>query len=76
MTLGERIQKYREAAGLSQDGLATKLGYKSRATIYKIEKNINDIPFGKIRDFAHALNVSVLDLLYDQEEIANCGVPR
>lgn len=69
MTLGERVKKYREKLGLSQDELATKLGYKSRATIYKIEKGINDIPFDKIGIFASALGVSEQLLLHDEEEL-------
>ena len=41
--IGKRIKKRREELRLSQDELAKKVGYTSRSTINKIEKEINDI---------------------------------
>ena len=37
MELYKRIKARREKLGMSQEELATKLGYKSRSTINKIE---------------------------------------
>ena len=43
MELYKRIKARREELGMSQEELATKLGYKSRSTIYKIEMGNIDI---------------------------------
>lgn len=43
MELYKRIKARREELGMSQEELATKLGYKSRSTINKIEMGKNDI---------------------------------
>lgn len=39
MTIGERIKKRREELNISQDELAEKLGYKTRSSILKLEKD-------------------------------------
>lgn len=61
--IGDRIKDYRQALGLTQEELAHKLGYKSKSTIQKIEKGVNDIPQSKIIPFAKALNIQPVDLL-------------
>lgn len=58
MKLCDRIKARREELNISQDELAQRLGYKSRSSINKIEKGLNDIPQAKIPDFAKALNTS------------------
>lgn len=58
MELGDRIKKRRIELNLTQDELAEKLGYKSKSTITKIEKNINDIPMAKVEEFAKALKTT------------------
>lgn len=58
MNIYERIKNKRNELNMSQDELATKLGYKSRSTIAKIEAGINDIPQSKIQAFADALNTT------------------
>lgn len=63
MTLGDKIRIRREEAGLSQDELARKLGYKSRSTIAKLESGVNDLTQSKLKAFADALNTTVADLL-------------
>lgn len=69
MGIGERIKDRREALGLSQDELAEKMGYKSRSTIAKIEKGVNDVAQKTIVKFAAALNTSVAFLMgWDEEE--------
>ncbi len=58
LELYDRIRMRREELNLSQDELAQKLGYKSRSSINKIEKGINDIPQSKIKAFAIALETT------------------
>lgn len=58
MELYKRIKIRREELGMSQQDLATKLGYKSRSSINKIELGENDIPQSKIAAFATALETS------------------
>lgn len=60
--IGERIKKRREELGMSQDELAERMGYKSRSTIAKIEKGVNDVVHSNVLKFAKALNVSVSSL--------------
>ena len=43
-TIGDRIKSRREELGLTQDDLALKLGYKSRSSINKIEKDGRNLP--------------------------------
>lgn len=57
-TIGKKIREQRIALGLTQQELATKLGYTSRASINKIELGINDIAQSKIVAFAKALNTT------------------
>lgn len=56
--IGENIRRYREKCGLSQEELATRMGYKSKSTINKIELGINDIPQSKIEKFAEVLGTT------------------
>lgn len=57
------IKSRREELGYTQDDLATKLGYKNRSSINKIEAGINDIPQSKIKEFAIALETTPSYLL-------------
>ena len=68
MTIGERIAKYREEKGLSQEELANLLGYKSRSTIQKIESGQRDVPRKMIAQLSIVLNVNPLDLLGENEK--------
>lgn len=63
MKLGDLIRKRREELNLTQEELADLLNYKSKSTINKIEKNINDIPFSKLEEFAKVLKVDSAYLL-------------
>lgn len=56
--VGERIKQRREELKLSQDELATKMGYKSRSTIAKIESGNDDLSQSKLQAFATALETS------------------
>jgi transcriptional regulator with XRE-family HTH domain len=59
----KRIKQRREELGMSQEELASKLGYKNRSSIHKIEMGVNDIPQSKIKDFASALNTTPIFLM-------------
>jgi transcriptional regulator with XRE-family HTH domain len=61
--IGERIKVKREQSGMTQEELASKLGYKSKTTIAKIENGTNDIVQSKVRDFAKALNTTIAYLM-------------
>lgn len=65
----ENIRKRREELGLSQEELASRMGYRSRSSINKIESGANDIPQSKITAFARALHTTPAYLLglEDQE---------
>ncbi len=56
--LGKKIKDARKALNLSQEEVATKLGYTDRSTIAKIEAGHSDLTQHKIEKFAEALNVS------------------
>lgn len=56
--IGNRIKECREDLGLTQEQLAQKLGYKSKTTINKIEKGINDITQSKVKAFADVLGTT------------------
>lgn len=57
MTVGERIKKLRIDLGMTQEELANKIGYKSRATVNKIETGTREITQSMIVKFANALYV-------------------
>ena len=57
MNIYDRIKILRKNAGLSQDELAHKCGYKDKSMISRIEAGDVDIPFSKVSVFATALNV-------------------
>ena len=69
--IGENIRRLREKCGLSQEELATRMGYKSKSTITKIEQGINDIPQNKIEKFAEVLGTSPAVLMGWIDESTN-----
>lgn len=56
--IGKRIRIRREERGITQEELASKLGYKSKTTIAKIENGTNDIVQSKVIEFAQALDTT------------------
>ena len=68
--LSVRIRQRREALGMSQEELAARMGYRSKSSITKIEKGINDIPQNKLEDFAAALETTTSWLLGLEAETA------
>lgn len=67
--IGTRIKERRIELGMSQDELAEKMGYKSRSTIAKIEKGVNDVVQSNIVKFSEILNTSIAYLMgWDNNE--------
>lgn len=56
--IGKNIMERRKALGMTQEDLASKMGYKSKSTINKIELGRNDIPQSKISKFAEILETT------------------
>lgn len=68
-TIGERIKRRRIELKLTQEELASKMGYKSKSTINKIELGINDIPQSKIVQFSEVLDTTIAYLMdWDEEK--------
>ena len=68
--LSARIHQRREELAMSQEELARRLGYRSKSSITKIEKGINDIPQNKLEDFAAALQTTTAWLLGLEAEVS------
>lgn len=75
MSLGSNIRKRRFELNLSQQELASLMGYKSRSTIAKIESDENDVTQAKLRKFAQVLDTSVEALLSGTEGSAPARSP-
>lgn len=56
--IGKRIRTRREELGITQEELASRLGYKSKTTIAKIENGTNDIVQSKVIEFAQVLDTT------------------
>ena len=56
--IGKNIANRRTELGMTQEELAKRMGYKSKTSINKIEKGINDIPQTKIVKFAEILRTT------------------
>ena len=55
--VGQNIATARKQAGLTQEELAARVGYKTKSAINKIELGIRELPQKKIKLFADALGV-------------------
>ena len=73
--LSERIRQRREELGLSQEELARRMGYRSKSSINKIEKAVNDIPNIKLEEFARALETTTAYLMGITGPDAPCPPP-
>lgn len=65
--IGAIIRDLREAKGMTQEELANRVGYTSRAAINKIESGANKLKQEKIQIFAEVLGCSVNELLGIEE---------
>jgi len=67
--IGRKIRQLREERQMTQDELAKAVGYKSRASINKIELQ-RDIPLKKLVPIANALGVSPYEIMgWDEDEM-------
>ena len=57
VVLGQRLKSAREQAGLSQEELARRLGYKSKSSISKIERGVQKMTLSAIKGFAQELGL-------------------
>ena len=72
MNIGDRIRERREALGISQAELAEKVGYTSRSSITKIEREGHGIPRSKVELIAKVLKTTPSYLMgWEDEEIAD-----
>lgn len=62
------LKELREKAGVSQEKLATELGYKHQSAISMIENGERKIPTDKIPLLAKVLNCSIEDL-FETEKV-------
>lgn len=70
MAIGQRIRARREELGITQQQLAERLGYKSKATINKIETGINGVSQNRVVDFAKALQTTI-EYLMEMDDAAD-----
>lgn len=61
--LSTRLHLRRKELGLSQEELAQRMGYRSKSSITKLEKGINDLPQSKVEELAQALETTPAALL-------------
>ena len=61
--LSLRVLQRRRELGLSQEELARRMGYRSKSSITKLEKGVNDIPQAKVEELAAALDTTPAWLL-------------
>lgn len=73
-TIGDRIRDRRILLDMTQEELATKIGYTNKTTISKIENGANDFPRNKLLKFANALDVSPEYLLTGQTDVTSTYV--
>ena len=62
-TIGLRIRELRSEAGMTQEELARRLGYKSKTTINKIEMGERSLTQTKIKQIADILRVSPMYIM-------------
>lgn len=67
--ISDRIKQRRIELNMSQDDLAKKLGYKSRSSINKIERDASGLPQTKIAAIAKALDTTPSHIMGWDEEI-------
>ena len=72
ISVGKNIAAARKRAGMTQEELASRVGYKTKSAINKIELGIRDLPQKKIAAFAKALGVTPGHLMgWDEKPAAD-----
>lgn len=78
MTIGQRIKELRQAAGMSADELAERLG-KNRATIYRYESDeIRKLPLDVLKSLADVFGITPGELFddYSVPDLLPIGIQR
>ena len=70
-SLGAQIRHYRRLRDMTQEELAKAVGYQTKASINKIEKNQSTVPHDRLEKIASALRVPVSQLLTGDTPPAN-----
>lgn len=68
MNFGDKVKARRLELGWTQEELASRMGYKSKSTINKIELGINTVPLQKVAKFAAALGTTPAYLMEPDKE--------
>ena len=68
MTVGQRIREKRIEQGLTQEELATKMGYSGKTSVSMAENCKDNITTTKIEKFAKALGCSTRYLLFGDDD--------
>ena len=58
-----RVRLRREELHLAQEELAQRMGYRSKSSITKLEKGVNDLPNARLKELAAALETTPAYLL-------------
>ena len=66
-TLGQRIHRLRKEKKMSMDEVAKQMGYNTRSTICRLEKDEIDLPQHKLKQMADILGVSPAYLVMREE---------
>ena len=69
MTIGKRIRRRRMEIGMSQEELASKMGYQDRSAISMVETGRRDVTWENVVKYAMVLNCSPYYLMKWQEPI-------
>ena len=73
--LSTRLRLRREELGLSQEQLAQRMGYRSKSSITKLEKGVNDLPLPRLEELAAALGTTPGWLLGGEAAAPACPPP-
>lgn len=75
MTINERIKARREELGLTQEELASRIGFRSKTSISKIEAGGRPLMQDKVLAFAKALEMTPVELLgWGDEEVRGASL--
>lgn len=61
--MGARVRLFRRRSGLTQQELASQMGFNSKETISQIERGDRDIKASELSELSHILSINMNDLL-------------
>lgn len=59
MNIGDRIKEKRLELGMTQEELAEKVGFKTRASVSRLEGGDRNIPISKLKKLAEVLDTTI-----------------